>query len=164
MKARYDKKLNQLIELPSMEKPVTGDDKYKMLDGTYGTFAHHQFLLDENKYNAHLSSLRSLPCSDTCKDLWLDGQEVVEGVEYELRKWCKEPDLCAISCCDCKEWAFPITVKSEDDLLKEAAHILAEHNNPGLATQDSAYLLKWREYYTALMKLKDQGYQLILKK
>lgn len=77
----------------------------------------HPDLYDE--YKAVRASLRRIPCHPSCVGKWSDGQELTEGVEYEVKKHCLQADNCLLSsaCITCDDTAFPLPVKSEDDLL-----------------------------------------------
>lgn len=98
---------NTITELPGMDKP----EQY---------FFSHKFAYEDAMayYNAHLATLRTIPCSPECRGLWAVGQKLEEGKDYEVRLHYHAPD-------DKELMAFPLSVKSEDDLHYEYAGKLA---------------------------------------
>jgi hypothetical protein len=150
----YIASTNTLKQVPTMEKPG-------MPHGAVHLSTAYAWERASANYQEHLASLKEIACEPGCKEVWKDGDAVVEGKDFIVLgagdwKWCTELKG--------NVFASPIKAESEDDVWKEAAHVLAERNHDGLGKQDSRYWIKWRGYYTALMRLKNQGYQLILRK
>jgi hypothetical protein len=104
----YTASTNTLKQKAEREMPVAGDDKYRMLDGTYGTFALHQYNEDLKAYNTHLASLKEIACEPRCKEVWKDGDTVVEGRHFETRLFYHAPD-------DKELRAYLIKAESEDE-------------------------------------------------
>lgn len=46
----------------------------------------------KKEYEAHIASLKEYPCHSSCREVWEDGKEVVEGKDYELQWWCNNHD------------------------------------------------------------------------
>lgn len=79
---------NTLTELPGMDKPTRRVNQYRA-----GSREYYQCMGDWGRYNTHLATLRTLPCSPECRGLWAEGQKLEEGKDYEIKgadewKWC----------------------------------------------------------------------------
>lgn len=77
MKAIFNKDTNSITEQAEMEKPK------KPLGPVHISTAYSYDRL-RDKYDEHIASLRTIPCSPSCADLWKDGQVVEEGRDYEV--------------------------------------------------------------------------------
>lgn len=110
--ATYIAEENCLQELPQMEKPkrpfagnYSPQESPEFRDDLY----HYEANLEI--YNAHLATLRKIPCDPSCKGLWEDQQKVVEGKDYGVRDY----PIRAMLPTDPKFIAFPLVpVKSEE--------------------------------------------------
>jgi hypothetical protein len=105
MTALYNAQENCIVELPGMEKPDF-DDRPRGDASVHDRDEWMQVVHQRNRdYSAHIASLRKLPCDPSCRTVWKEGQEVVEGKDYEVkecRTWTKRDDQgwgCA-ECCN----------------------------------------------------------------
>lgn len=84
MKSIYHSDINSMREQPEMEKP----DATKIL-GANPSGADYE-VLDEltDVYNAHIASLRTIPCSPEAATVFKHGHVYGEGKDYTVReKW-----------------------------------------------------------------------------
>lgn len=75
-RARYIAASNSLQELSRISKPDLWDEPGIM---------NPTFTEEQDEYNAHLDTLRTLSCSLQCKDVFVDKGEYEEGKEYEVK-------------------------------------------------------------------------------
>lgn len=75
------------------------------------------------EYDNHLASLKEIACDESCKEVWKDGQEVIDGKDFETRLFYHAPD-------DKELRAYLIKAESEDELWADALGFLV--NNPSL--------------------------------
>lgn len=92
----YDKKTNKIIE-KAVINAVTGD-------------------IPDN-LNAAINNPATYPCHPSCKELWEDVAEKIEGVDYTLQKVDKDNEQTIIII------AYPIQEESEDELWRECFKI-----------------------------------------
>lgn len=111
-KSRYTATGNSLQELPPPEPRELDYYSTSVYTGE-PTFDDEGLAKALAAYRSHLSTLRRIPCDKSCIGVLEDGKEYEEGKDYELRKWCQDPEGCCISACDCKEWAFPLSPVKE---------------------------------------------------
>lgn len=122
--AIYSLQDNALKEQPAMEKPskVPGD-----FDPNTDAWLRNHYRERWEKYNAHLATLRTFQCDETCSGKWADGSKLTEGVDFKLGKVCRTYyESCEIgSTCDkCLLVAFPLPVKSgATSAVEEAARM-----------------------------------------
>lgn len=152
--ATYLAEENCLQEEPTMEKPVEPHRYHYDLISLGGLLydsnvKNYRLRLDE--YNAHLATLRKIPCDPSCKGLWADGQKVVEGKDYKLKfqflfskepeKWitCDQPFYRNMDVPE-RPIAFPLVPAGEDELWLQAIHYL--RNNPALSDNTKVADLK----------------------
>lgn len=108
MTSRYNKTENTITELPGMEKP----EPPKRIDMYYDAM---------QKYNAHIASLRTIPCDPSCRELWTDKGEYEEGRHFEARYVCNKtgafysPDCVEPTCDNCTLIAFPLSPAVQED-------------------------------------------------
>lgn len=110
--ARYDAKQNVLVELPWMEKP---EDEFYL-----GRHLIESLERDRAAYNAHLASLRTIPCHLSCKEVFIHDCDYQEGKDYRL-----QDDPCPYfddinDPVEYTTYAYPVVAQvSEDDLWRE---------------------------------------------
>lgn len=108
----YDTATNTLREQPGMEKPEMPVGPVHLSTA----YAYERALAE---YNAHVAPLRTIPCSPEYKGVFKEGEKYVEGKDYEVQSICgfyKTDCGKRKHCEDCRLVAFPIQVKSEDDI------------------------------------------------
>lgn len=77
---RYYKEENVIKEVASVGMP---DVAYESLS-LFGQLYNYYFVKWQD-YNKHIASLKSFDCHESCKELWEDGKEVSEGVDFEIK-------------------------------------------------------------------------------
>lgn len=82
--ATYIAEENCLQELPTMEKPEPPLKPIyrRQFEPYYEELKEYERKRDQ--YNAHLATLRRIPCHDSCRGLWVEGQMLEEGVDYKI--------------------------------------------------------------------------------
>lgn len=137
-RAKYIADTNELQELSSMEKP----DQYSF---------SHKFAYEDAMaaYNNHLASLRSIPCDPSCREVFKGNQEYEEGRDYEIKEvtvpadhWQDVPTK--------RLRAFPITVKTEDELWREALDTLVGAGH--YAVRANHVIEELKKHYTLIKK------------
>lgn len=124
--ATYIAEENCLQELPRMEAPQMQDYAW-----------YYQFDEAYDAYNAHVATLRKIPCDSSCKGLWADQQKVVEGVDYEVRSALLRDEKYPFLAPTEKPFAFPLVpVKSKDELWREVFGIMHGRFNAGDSLAD----------------------------
>ena len=104
--ATYIAEENCLQEISQIEAP-----KYRVSHWPHGSLQYYNSLKAWGEYNAHLATLRKIPCDPSCKGLWADGQKLVVGKDYGVRDY----PIRAMLPTDPKFIAFPLVpVKSEN--------------------------------------------------
>lgn len=138
----YTASTNTLKQKAEIEKPYKSDftDEGIYTDETSYDWEGYENAI--SAYNAHLASLKEIACEPGCKEVWKDGDTVVEGKDFEV---VFRDEACYDDCekggchsaAECKYvdetalMAFPLTPKSEDELWAEVIRYLI--NNPGLS-------------------------------
>lgn len=107
--AQYNKHTNTLKEQPEMEKPEAPN----LMD--YGSSADYidagsLFSQAMMVYESHIASLRTIPCSPPCKDIWKDGQVVEEGKDYEVRACCEHQCNGVCEQIRATIWVLPVSI------------------------------------------------------
>lgn len=129
-RATYNATDNTITEKPDLDPPPD-----KPIEKNYygNVIRFHVDLYNWEKvmdaYNANALKItavcRTIVCSPECRGLWAEGQNLEEGKDYEVRPVCvhtggfEHADCVHPSCDKCAMTAFPIPVKSEDDLWYE---------------------------------------------
>jgi hypothetical protein len=114
----YTASTNTLKEVPTMERPVAPNPELYGGDSRALSQDVHDFMIEKEEYNAHLASLKEIPCEPACKEVWKDGDAVIEGKDFKLTfEACADHHLLAemYHCQDCKLIAYPIKAESEDE-------------------------------------------------
>jgi hypothetical protein len=116
----YIASTNTLKQVPTMEKPDS-KDYLRVVHRPFGEvdcLADNKYYDDLKAYNAHLASLKEISCEPACKEVWKDGQEVVDEKDFEVqaicngqRYDCRKVDRCGY----CKLLAVAIKAESEDE-------------------------------------------------
>lgn len=83
----YSSSDNMLREKVSMEKPVLPDDD----NWTVAASAEYHFE-KLPAYNAHISSLRTISCDESCRGVFKDKGEYEEGKDYKMVLHYHAPD------------------------------------------------------------------------
>jgi hypothetical protein len=114
----YVASTNTLKQVPTMERPVAPNPELYGGDSRALSQDVHDFMIEKEEYNAHLASLKEIPCEPGCKEVWKDGQEVVDEKDFEVqaicngqRYDCRKVDRCGY----CKLLAVAIKAESEDE-------------------------------------------------
>lgn len=107
MTATYSLQDNALTEQPAMERPVKPEKHLYPIGFMDYDYALDSYYLYCQKYNEHIATLRTIPCHESARSLWKDGQKVEEGRDYYVTNRVTPPKL----------MAFPLPVKSEDDTV-----------------------------------------------
>lgn len=128
MIAKYNAAGNCLEELPGIAKPLRYQEWLTCVekDKIFNCADEEGNAIIE--YQNHLSSLRHHQCDEICMKQWKDGDLLTQDIDYKLHKVCRTYyESCEIgsSCDRCLLVAFPLPVKSEDDLWKEFLAIVA---------------------------------------
>jgi hypothetical protein len=79
MTAKYNESENTLQELPEMERPEN-DLRPR---GDSAVWESDEWRKKWQDYNAHISSLRTIPCENKCKDIFKDGESYEENVHHK---------------------------------------------------------------------------------
>lgn len=117
-RAKYNAETNSLQELAG-DKPNSNDFyKLAIAPGFGSFFDHNAYAIAWAKYNRAVNECRLIPCDPSCREVFKDQCEYEEGKDYEVRLHYHAPD-------DKELMAFPLSVKSEDDLHYEYAGKLA---------------------------------------
>lgn len=114
---RYYKEENVIKEVASMEQPAPPDLPLSSNEGL-------RFYVALEDYEQHIKSLKSFPCHESCVELWNDGKEVSEGVDFEIKNYRTAVD-------EYLQIAYPLTKpetedEDEDELWLEAEKRLWE--------------------------------------
>jgi hypothetical protein len=70
----YIASTNTLKQVLAMERPNASDYRNR----------RHAYATALERYQEHLASLKEIACDESCKEVWKDGQEVVEGVDFKV--------------------------------------------------------------------------------
>lgn len=121
MTAIYSAEDNTLKEQPAMEKPEQPLKAIyrRQLQPYYEDMREYDRRITE--YNAHIASLRTLPCHPSAKSVWKEGDVLTQNKDYNLYKICAVPGGCFddLACGTCEVQAWPVKIKSEDELWRE---------------------------------------------
>jgi hypothetical protein len=110
----YTASTNTLKQVATMEKP---EGPFEILGNVPDVYFLNA-MRRTREYNAHLASLKEIPCEPGCKEVWKDGQEVVEGKDFEVHTICnsKRYDCRKVERCGyCELLAVPIKAEIEDE-------------------------------------------------
>jgi hypothetical protein len=92
MKALYDSTTNSLKDQPVMNKPVRA--RYDWIS---------KYKEDLEAYDSHIASLRTIPCDESCRGVFIHGCEYEEGKDYEVKgsaTWTYHPTY-GYGCAEC---------------------------------------------------------------
>lgn len=134
--ATYIAEENCLQLLPTIKKPELWEYFDEAVYQDESTFRDDDFKKAIREYEAHLATLRKIPCSP--EPGFKDGEKYTEGVDYEIKgagdwKWSYQLKG--------NIFAIPLVpVKSEDELWLQAIHYL--RNNPALSDNTKVADLK----------------------
>lgn len=118
--ARYNAKTNTFRELPGMEKPIRPNpftDSIDVESLRQYRIAFNNYESQMPEYQKHLSSLREIPCHESCKGVFIHDCDYEEGKHYKL-----QDDPCPYfedidDPVEYTTYAYPIvSPKSEDEL------------------------------------------------
>lgn len=134
-RAKYIADTNELQELAPPEPTKKFEDL-------------KDYVTELKEYRDRQSTLRLIPCDNSCREVFKDNQEYEEGKDYKLYKDCAVPGGCVsdLACKTCEVYSLPITVKTEDDLWDEVVNIL----NPDYYDTEKVDELK--KHYTLIKK------------
>lgn len=136
MQPKFNKKGNELVEQPRMEKPTI--DMADMLDHSCKKEIGEMW----NKYFAHIKSLRRIPILPGSK--WPKTEGLEEVTDFKIEVYCDgrlfNNKLTrtgqGVRCDNCKEYAFPIDPVKEEtqrmftlEEMKEAIRFGADRAN-----------------------------------
>jgi hypothetical protein len=124
----YIASTNTLKQVPTMEKPG-------MPHGAVHLSTAYAWERASANYQEHLASLKEISCEPECKEVWKDGDTVIEGKDFRVLgagdwKWCTELKG--------NVFASPIKVASEDDLMERWKRFVED------SRQGFAYLMPGR--------------------
>lgn len=122
--AIYSLQDNTLTEQPAIEKPGLPPDQSKYDSLQEWKEDTWTWSLKHSEYTKAVAECRTIPCHESARSLWKDGQRLEENKDYRLTKNCGVPGGCFFeaACVTCDLIAFPLSVKSEqgdDDLWFE---------------------------------------------
>jgi hypothetical protein len=109
----YNASTNTLKQVPTMEPPTEHPYNFPENKEKYA-----YWMGEWEKYKTHLASLKEIACEPGCKEVWKDGQQVVDEKDFEVqsicngqRYDCRKVDRCGY----CKLLAVPIKAEIEDE-------------------------------------------------
>lgn len=141
MTAKYIADTNSLQELSQIKQPIKRIGQFKV-----GTREYYQNVREWAKYNSHTATLRRIPCDLSCREVFKDNQVYQEGRDYEVReiKHVHRPSEMV----SYQPTAFPITVKTEDELWDNAIEIYRRH----IFTGHKNAIAEAKKHYTLIKK------------
>jgi hypothetical protein len=79
MKAIYNSSTNTLTEQPQREKPAIHPSNCD-----FGSATYNLYYFQWQHYNDHINSLRTIPCDESGRGVFIDGKEYEEGKDYRV--------------------------------------------------------------------------------
>jgi hypothetical protein len=84
MTALYDSTTNSLTEQPQKEKPEMWDEYvFAVKNNAFKINVTKKEKEDIDNFKAHIASLRTIPCDESCRGVFIHGCEYEEGRDYE---------------------------------------------------------------------------------